>query len=193
MNIALFGGAFDPIHNGHLELANQVSKIFDQVWLVPCYGHTHGKNMTLAETRLSLCKDALYVLENDKIVLSDFEIVNKITTGTYDSLVLFSQNFSQHNFSVVIGQDNAETINTWENYEKLISEFSFVVFPRGDLLPHPSSWYLKEPHKFLDIMIPSYSSREVRKLIKERNFMEASTMLPNEKVLKKAVDLYMGR
>ena len=63
-----------------------------------------------------------------KTDLELIEIINEITTGTYDSLVAIKNKYSQHNFSVIIGQDNAETINTWEHHEKLIKEFSFVVF-----------------------------------------------------------------
>lgn len=192
MNVAYFGGAFDPIHKGHIELAVQVAKLFDQVWLVPCYGHVHGKNMMSAEDRWSMMCKAWPVIEAncDNIIISDFEIINEITTGTYDSLVAIKNKYSQHNFSVIIGQDNAETINTWEHHEKLIKEFSFVVFPRGDLEPHITAWYLKEPHRFLNISVPPYSSREIRECIRKRNYSAAHNMLPNKEVTDLAISLY---
>ena len=89
MNVAYFGGAFDPIHKGHIELAVQVAKLFDQVWLVPCYGHVHGKNMMSAEDRWSMMCKAWSVIEAncDNIIISDFEIINEIKTLTIDDQV----------------------------------------------------------------------------------------------------------
>ena len=189
MNVALFGGAFDPLHKGHVQLAVNVAQYFDQVWIVPCYGHKHGKNMTDAQKRLKICEEGLSSVGNN-IFLNDFEIVHKITTGTYDSLILFKQNYPDYNFSVIIGQDNAETIDTWENHKKLTTEFSFVVYPRG-LIPSPGAWYLETPHKYLkDFLIPPYSSSEIKKLIKKKDFDEVYKMLPNKRVLELAMDFY---
>ncbi|GAG38665.1 unnamed protein product, partial [marine sediment metagenome] len=83
--IAILGGAFDPITNGHIQTAKFVldtSKEFDEVWLMPAYKHMSGKNMASVEARLVMCESAAKV--DGRIKVFDYEIKHKLAGETFN-------------------------------------------------------------------------------------------------------------
>lgn len=130
MNIALFGGAFDPPHLGHQQVVNSLltNHIVDEVWFLPVKQHAFGKQLQVAdEHRLAMLqliqqpgtKVELYELENDEISLS------------YVTLRALSQRYPMHTFSFVIGTDNLADFHKWDFYEEMLQEFRFYVYPRA--------------------------------------------------------------
>lgn len=185
MNIALFGGAFDPIHKGHIALANYVSGYCDKVLLTPCYKHKYDKKMADNKHRKVMCE--LAVLDNPSLGIFYYELDNKLEVGTYELFQKIKNDpfYQNYNFSFIIGQDNADTIEKWENWEKLINSVSFIVIPRegGNAKPETNAWYRDSKHLFLDqAKTPSYSSTEIRKLLKEQKDEEVIQMLPNREI-----------
>jgi len=171
IQVAILGGAFNPIHNGHIEIAKALlnwSKIFDEVWLMPCYSHMYGKNLESTEHRLNMCKLAV---KDARIKVCDYEITKKLSGETYYLVkrLLEDKNFKNiYNFSLVIGQDNANTFDSWVNYDDLERMIRFVVIPRQNVdFKSSSRWYLKSPHIYLqpDKPICNISSTEIRKYI----------------------------
>lgn len=166
--VALFGGAFDPITNGHIEVAKLVldtSKTFDEVWFMPCYQHMYNKQMTPAEDRLAMCELAI---DDARIKTFDFEIRNQFAGETYHTVKqLLDEDFAKHthDFSMIIGMDNANTFHQWVNFEDLERMIRFVVVPRkGEDRDSTTDWYLKRPHIYLspDNSIPQISSSKIR-------------------------------
>jgi nicotinate-nucleotide adenylyltransferase len=151
--VAILGGAFDPIHMGHIGIAQAVlnwSKAFDEIWLMPCFEHINGKDMAPASTRLELCKIAAEC--DGRIKVSDYEITKKLKGETYYLVkILLEEDFAlnQYDFSMIIGLDNANTFEKWYNYEHLEKMIRFVVVPRGKETIQ-SNWFLRPPHIFLD-------------------------------------------
>lgn len=173
-NIALLGGAFDPIHKGHIELAQFVlntSKTFDEVWLMPCYQHMYNKEMESAEHRLEMCRIAA---RNDgRLKVFDFEIEQKLSGETYNMVKrLQDTDQAKHecDFSVIMGLDNANTFSNWVNYEELERMVRFVVVQRQGYEIDPKvDWYLKTPHIFLgDAAINNMSSTRIRSALARR-------------------------
>ena len=169
IKVAILGGAFDPIHVGHIEAAQFVlntSKTFDEVWLMPCYKHMNGKDLTPAEHRLEMCKLASNV--DGRIKVFDYEITNKLGGETYNFVNrLLQEDFAkdQYDFSMIIGQDNANTFDSWVNYEHLERMMRFVVVSRKGVEPTKEAWYLKAPHIYLQDegeAISNISSSEIR-------------------------------
>lgn len=169
--VALLGGAFDPITKGHIEVAQFVlnaSGEFDEVWLTPCYQHMYNKEMAPPKDRVEMCKLAT---ENDKrIKVFTYEIENKFAGETYHLVnrlmndAIFSYT-STHNFSMIIGQDNANTFDKWYNYKELEKLIRFVVVPRAGIpTDFKVDWYLNPPHIYLrpDDPIMTVSSTMVR-------------------------------
>ncbi len=166
--VAIFGLAANPIHLGHIAIAQEVSKHFNEVWISPCYAHKFNKELIDDSYRLEMCILATCGIK--KLNLSTREIEAKWTGNTYDWL----QNLKAINesllykvgdeYSFIIGQDNADSIDKWSNYEKLIAEYRFVVLPReaGESQTQ-ANWYLNPPHLFLkDAKIPHISSTMIR-------------------------------
>jgi nicotinate-nucleotide adenylyltransferase len=182
IKVAILGGAFDPVTNGHIQVAQFVlntSKIFDEVWLLPCYSHMYGKKMISSDDRLNMCKLAV---ECDKrIKVCDYEIKNKFAGQTYHFVKqLLEEDFAknQYDFSLIIGLDNANTFEKWVEYELLEKMIRFVVVPRKGISFDPKiSWYLKSPHIYLceESPIMEISSSEVRKALIE----DDNTLLQN--------------
>lgn len=195
VSVALIGGAFDPIHNGHIAMAEFLlndTKSFDEVWLVPCYRHLYGKLMAPAKLRLEMCRIA--ASEDKRIKVCDYEIVNELAGETYYFLNKFLEEpFSkdEYRFSYAIGLDNANAFHKWKNYEYLEKLTSFIVVSRQGEKPVPGvDWYRKEPHKFFEAggLIPAVSSTEVRNMIREvkTTFSPGSirSKLPNKEIYK---------
>lgn len=158
--IAIYGGSFDPIHVGHIAVAKEASSYVDEVWMMPCFNHMYDKKMRPAINRLAFARLAIDGL--NKIHVSNFEIKYELTCGTYDTLKLLQQYYPDCEFSLVIGQDNADTIEKWKNSQKLINEFRVIVCSRHE---HSTvdKWYLKPPHIYVrDLDIPEISSTKIR-------------------------------
>jgi nicotinate-nucleotide adenylyltransferase len=172
--VALLGGAFNPITNGHIQTAKFVldsSKTFDEVWLTPAYNHMYGKNMASPEHRLLMCQMAAKV--DARIKVFDFEIQNQLQGETYQTVKLLQETEmakDKYNFSMVIGMDNAQTFDKWVNYEHLEKLIRFVVIPRKGYAFDPAvTWFLKAPHIYIsaDNPVDEISSTQIRNWVHE--------------------------
>jgi len=169
VKVAILGGAFNPIHNSHIELAKFVlntSGMFDEVWLMPAYSHMLGKHMESPDDRLEMCKLAAEV--DGRIKVCDFEIKNKLAGETFNlfkRLKEESEYEGKYNFSMIIGLDNANSFDKWVNFQELERMVRFVVVPRKGIERNENVvWYLKPPHIFLknDNSIDEISSTDIR-------------------------------
>lgn len=189
INVALLGGAFDPVTVGHIQTAQFVlnsSRTFDEVWLVPCFRHMNNKRLTSAEQRLAMCRLAC---EADlRLKVFDYEIANQLSGETFHLVQrLLGEQMAkdQYDFSIIFGLDNANTFADWVNFEHLERLIRFVIVPRAGVAPLAGvNWYLKPPHIYLAAEknpITEISSTRVRELLR-RNSKQAAKFL-NPKVL----------
>ena len=178
IKVAILGGAFDPPTIGHIKLAQfvlNVSKTFDEVWLTPCAKHMYNKDMESFEDRLKMCE--LMVKCDGRLKVFDYEGRKNLGGETYQFVkTLLGEKFAkdEYDFSLIIGQDNANTFDKWVNYEDLEKMIRFVVVPReGEERNIDSDWYLNPPHIYLcgDTKIPNISSTEIRALINRSKFI----------------------
>ena len=173
INVAILGGAFNPIHKSHIDVAKSVldnCKQINEVWITPCFTHKYNKDMVSSEHRLNMCKLASNV--DGRIKVFDYEIKNQLSGETYNfvkRLKTETELTEKYKFSMVIGLDNANTFDKWVNYEELEKLMSFVVIPRkGYTRDENVDWYLKYPHIYLnnENKIIEISSTEVRDMFK---------------------------
>lgn len=173
--VAILGGAFDPITLGHIQSAQFVlntSGEFDEVWLMPAYNHMYGKKMADANHRLKMCEYAAQV--DGRIKVFNYEIKNELAGETFNFFKRLKTDKELNeifNFSMIIGEDNANTFDKWVNYKELERMVRFVVIPRKGVQLDPNvNWFLKPPHIYLnaetDIM--KISSTEVRENLKSK-------------------------
>ena len=176
INVAILGGAFNPIHNGHIQLAQFVldsTNTFDEVWLMPAYNHMYNKDMVDSEKRLEMCKIACKI--DHRIKTFDFEIKHKLRGETYYFIKKLKEEkklLDKYNFALIIGLDNANSFDKWVNYEELEKVAQFIVVPRkGIKRDYDVDWYLQKPHIFINSETPilDISSTEIRNMIKENN------------------------
>ena len=168
-SVAVYGGSFDPIHDGHIEtclgILNQ-SSLFDEIWLMPCYKSLYGKNLSDDVHRLEMCGLAAQV--DKRIKVCDWEIKNKIGGESYKIInMLQNEHKDTHDFSFVIGMDNANKAPTWSNWEHLERSVRFVIVARPgyDIKPE-NIWYLNPPHIFLqNVKTPDVSSTQIKKCL----------------------------
>lgn len=159
--VALLGGAFNPPHLGHLQAAQMVLAEcpgeFDEVWLVPCYNHMYGKQMVEFKHRVAMCN--LMAKVDGRIKAFDYEGRLAVSNGNdlkgdtyyFVKKLLADKEFSEtHNFSWVIGVDNANTSYQWVCWEYLERMIRFVVLPRqGHALQTTGKWCLQSPHIYI--------------------------------------------
>jgi len=174
-NVAILGGAFNPITEGHLKTAQlvlNVSKFYDEVWLMPCDQHMYNKELVDAKHRFNMCN--IVAGYDGRIKTFSFELENKLAGETYHTFkkIMESEYVEEHDFSLIMGMDNANTFHQWYNYKELEKLVRMVVVPRaGEKRDEKVNWYLKEPHIFLQPegknQIPEISSTQIREWLKE--------------------------
>ena len=175
VKVAILGGAFNPITLAHIQVAQFVlntSGEFDEVWLMPAYRHMYNKNMASPEDRLEMCRIAAQ--RDGRIKVFDYEIKNQLKGETYHFFKCIKDEkelTEQFNFSMIIGQDNANTFDKWVNFEELERMARFVIIPRIGVERDPKvTWFLQPPHIFLygenTGIIENCSSTLVRELLK---------------------------
>ena len=160
MKVCIYGGAFDPVTNGHLEIATLASKFCDEVWAIPAYEH-HFKNMTPFGTRFKLSKIGFESLPFVKVeALQDNGSTFRLMSNLY-------RRFPETDFRFVIGQDNADTIQSWDHHQELLRTTKFLVIHRVGSPKPEKTWYLSEPHIYVTEsgINSEISSRMVRQVL----------------------------
>jgi nicotinate-nucleotide adenylyltransferase len=133
--IGLFGGTFDPIHRGHLQVAEDVLQQFglDRIWIIPCALPPHKTDGVLAaaEDRLAMARIAIANRRNLRV--SDIEIQRKGTSYTIDTLREISRAFADGTqLYFLVGVDAFLEMHTWKSYRQLFNFATFVVMTRPD-------------------------------------------------------------
>lgn len=124
----VFGGSFDPPHNGHIAIAEYVlsNKLCDEVWFVPCGSHPFDKKFSDAKHRVEMLKQLLI----PHTEISTYEIEKEGKSFSFDTLAYFSKTFPSHTFSFLMGSDQLASFHKWGNYEHMTKEYKIFVYPR---------------------------------------------------------------
>src|SRR3712207_2651395 len=173
----IFGGTFDPIHNGHLHIAYEaLYKLnLDKIIFIPSGNPPHktDKVITDANIRYKLVKD---VIQNEeKFEVSDYELKNQSLSYTYKTLKYFNEKYKDTEWYFITGADCLMQLDSWKNINEVLSLCNFVVFRRSgysmeDMLKQKERIEKKFNKKiiFLDIPVIDISSTTIRNKIKNR-------------------------
>jgi len=132
MRIGLYFGTYNPIHIGHLIIANHMAERddMDQVWLVvtPQNPLKSNSNLLADYHRLALVKIAID--DNFNLRASDVEFNLQKPSYTVDTLAHLREQYPEHQFALIMGEDNLRTFNKWKNYEIILERHQIYVYPR---------------------------------------------------------------
>jgi nicotinate-nucleotide adenylyltransferase len=150
--IGLFFGSFNPIHMGHLIIANVMAQNtdLDKVWLVvsPQNPFKPSKGLLHEFDRYDLVKAA--IADNFKLEVSDVEFHLPKPSYTIHTLAYLTEKYPNKEFKVIIGEDNLENFTKWKNHEQILNQFGLYVYPRphvtnSDLKRHSNVTIVKAP------------------------------------------------
>lgn len=179
--IGIFGGSFNPIHMGHIKMANLAIKKLDldRLYIVPLGipSHRCNSNFISGYHRMSMIK--LMCLKNKKLYPCDFEINSKKVSYTYDTLLKIVKRHPDSLIYEIIGEDSAEYLTSWKNYEEMIELCKFVFFKRKG--------YRSTTDGLLTIESPLFniSSTLIREKIKNNESLKNYITPEVEKYIKK--------
>ena len=132
MKIGLYFGSFNPIHIGHLIIANHVANFTDveQVWFVVSPQNPLKTSTSLLNEyhRLYLVQKAIE--DNLRLKASDIEFKLPKPSYTVDTLVYLTEKYPKHSFRIIMGSDSYSNIKNWKNYKELLKEYPIVVYKR---------------------------------------------------------------
>ncbi|WP_344823112.1 nicotinate (nicotinamide) nucleotide adenylyltransferase [Rurimicrobium arvi] len=132
MRIGLYFGSFNPIHNGHLIIANHVAEYgnVDKIWFVvsPQNPLKETKSLLNEYDRLHLVK--LAIQDNERFHASDIEFKLPRPSYTIDTLTYLSEHFPQHQFKVIMGSDSFQNIGRWKNHDVLLRDYELILYKR---------------------------------------------------------------
>ena len=132
MNIGLYFGTFNPIHVGHLIIANHMAEYsgLDQIWMVVTpHNPLKQKNTLLTDAhRLEM----VHLATEDflKIKPSDVEFKLPQPNYTINTLAYLQEKYPKNTFSIIMGEDNLNSFHKWKNYEILLQNHQIFVYPR---------------------------------------------------------------
>ena len=128
----IFGGSFNPIHNGHISLARQLKERegLDEVWLMvsPQNPLKQSSDLLDDEARLEMARKALEGVEG--IIASDYEMHLPRPSYTWNTLQALSRDYPEREFVLMIGGDNWDHFDRWYRSEDIKANYEIVVYTR---------------------------------------------------------------
>lgn len=177
MKIGIYGGSFNPIHFGHTGLAQWVvnNTDLDEVWLMVSPNNPLKDASILADEqkRLAAAKEAIgdgRLASGKRIIVSDFEFTLPRPNYTANTLRELQKQYPQHEFTLIIGEDNLEIFPKWREYTYLLENFRILVYPRKgskksveQMMQELGTAHIKEVQLLANAPYFEISSTELRK------------------------------
>lgn len=167
MKVGLYFGSFNPIHMGHLIIANHIANntSLDKVWFVVSPQNPFKKSGSLLNEyhRLHLINTAIY--GETKLKTTNVEFKLPKPSYTIDTLTYLAEKHPQHKFSIVMGSDGFKNLDGWKNYKTLINNYSFFIYNRPGFIITET---FGADITILDAPLLDISSTLIRTMIKEK-------------------------
>ena len=176
MNIGIYGGSFNPVHFGHVGLAKWVIEHtdLDELWLLVSPNNPLKPAGILApeQERLEAVREAIKDIPH--LVASDFEFSLPRPSYTANTLRELQKAYPQHEFTLIIGEDNIAIFDQWKEYEFILENFRIFVYPRKN----PSGKAgLSVKRSFSETVFQAKPIKEIRFLSEAPYFNISSTEL----------------
>ena len=165
MKIGILGGTFNPIHIGHLILAEEAREKLglDRVIFVPAYFPPHKENSDIAPARERLAMVKIAIRGNKNFLASDIEIKRDGRSYTIDTIKEFKKRYPGDELYFIIGSDLLKYLDEWKDLSEIIRMVEFIVATRpGYALEKIPSYIKTLPIRAVDV-----SAYEIRECIKE--------------------------
>ncbi len=135
MKVGIFGGTFNPFHNGHIGIIQYVQKIhkLEKVFLVPSSTppHKSDTNLAPASDRFEMVKQSIQ--DHKEFIVSDKELIRKGPSFTIDTILEFKQEYDKKSkFFLLMGSDAFLDITTWKNKDQIFDAVGIIIMLRGD-------------------------------------------------------------
>ncbi len=170
--VAIMGGTFNPIHNGHIKMAKYVTEhnICDEVWFMPNGNPPHKKDETIADKTHRANMVKLAIEDFDKFHFCDIEVKREGYSYLVDTLKELCESYN-YDFYFMLGADSLAQIEKWYNFEDYAKHCKFLAFGRsksGDI--KKISKYLSDKYSFdiicVDMPYVDIASTDIRKNLK---------------------------
>jgi len=179
--IALYGGTFDPVHLGHLEIARKVSELFEieKVLFIPAQVAPHKVGRPVTEPIHRYAMLALATESDPRLLISTFELDAPGRRYTVDTVEHFRTKFGDSTeLFFIMGADSWSEINTWREWERLLKTISHIVVTRpgyeiDETLPAPQARVF-----FTDAVMKDVSATSIRRSVAAGRFDELARLVP---------------
>ena len=181
MRIALYGGTFDPVHVGHLQIARRVSELFEieKVIFIPAQMAPHkiGRPVTHPIHRYAML--ALATQDDPRLIVSTFEIDDPDRRYTVDTVEHFQRELNSAELFFIMGADSWSEITTWREWERLLTMTNHIVVTRPGYESSKAhvGAYGNRVH-FTDAVMNDASATNIRRLASEGRYEELVNLLP---------------
>ena len=130
----IFSGSFNPLHFGHLALANWICEFgsVDEIWFLVSPQNPFKKESELTDEKIRLQMVEKAISGYDKFKASDFEFSLPRPSYTIHTMRALRDNYADRTFLLIMGADNWSGISGWKDYKELIREFPVLIYPRKD-------------------------------------------------------------
>ena len=167
--IGLFFGTFNPIHVGHLTIANHMAEYsdLDQVWFVVTPHSPFKTKNSLLEDHQRL--EMVYLATKDYMKLKPCDIEFKLPQPNYtiNTLTYLLEKYPDHEFALIMGEDNLKGFHKWKNYERILQHHDIYVYPRLGKGKVDTKFDERDRIKRIDAPIMELSSTFIRNAIEE--------------------------
>lgn len=172
MKVGLFFGSFNPIHVGHMVLANYMLAYteLDQVWFIVSPHNPLKKKSSLLHERHRMQLVTLAIGDNPQLKASDIEFSLSQPSYTVNTLVHLRERYPKLDFVLIMGEDNLQNFHKWKNYEEILRQHELYIYPRYEKQPETGDPEVLNHSKIKHIPAPlvEISSTMIRQAILEK-------------------------
>lgn len=166
MKIGLFFGSFNPIHTGHLLIADYFIEfdIFDKIWFVVSPQNPFKSSDKLVDEKLRFEMLQLAIKDNHKFEACDVEFTLPRPSYTVDTLKFLRLKYTENVFSPIIGGDNLQSFHLWKNHEEILNNHEIYVYRRAGYYSNPL-FANQNKIKVFDVPLLNISSTYIREML----------------------------